>query len=146
MSPLVSRSGAARLYVPGVEAHIGSKRLQEILLFVLSTERFFDIDTDAVKLSIHQQNSQRGSALAVFNAPTTSLELRLRDRTHRVEVHALEFQATTHANIPSLQRLIAIQRRLIQESGIALLGGEKKLAKVAARASAELQQIGRAHV
>jgi len=59
---------------------------------------------------------------------------------HRVEVHALEFQAASHANIPSLQRLVAIQRRLIQVSGIALLGGQKKLDRVADRASAELQR------
>ena len=57
----------------------------------------------------------------------------------RVEVHALEFQATSRANIPSLQRLVAIQRRLIQESGIALMGGEKKLDKLAARATKELR-------
>jgi hypothetical protein len=137
--PLLQFTNDGQVLTRAGKAQINNRRLQDLLHFVLSTERFFDIDTDAVKLAIHQQNSQRGSALAVFNAPTTIMELRLRDRTHRVEVHALEFQATSHANIPSLQRLVAIQRRLIQESGIALMGGEKKLDKLAARATKELR-------
>lgn len=138
--PLLQFTNDGQVLTRAGKARIDDGRLQELLHFVLSTERFFDIDTDAVKLAIHQQNSQRASALAVFNAPTTIMELRLRDRTHRVEVHALEFQATTHASIPSLQRLVAIQRRLIFESGVALVGGEKELRDLAKRASKALQE------
>ena len=138
--PLIRFTADGRVLTRAGTAEIDDETLQDLLFYVVSTERFLDIDSQAVKLSIHQQNSHRGSALAVFNAPTTILELKLRDVSHRVEVHALEFQANAHRNIPSLQRLLGIQRRLIRESGTALIGGREELARLVTIATNELHK------
>jgi len=122
------------------ETRIDPARLQELLRFIIEEQRFWDIDSEAVRLAIHQENSQRGSALAVLHAPTSVLEVRLQDRTHRVEVHALQFEANAHPGIDSLQRLAAIQRRVIQVFSIALLGGEWRVARLRDLASAELRK------
>jgi hypothetical protein len=121
------------------ETSIDADRLQALLRYVIEDELFFDIDSKAVKLAIHQENSRRGSALAVFNAPTSILALNLRDRAHRVEVHALQFEAKAHPDIEALQRLARIQRRLIREFSVALLGGETRARELGELASAELR-------
>lgn len=120
------------------ETSIEPDQLQALLRFLIEEQRFFDIDSEAVKLAIHQENSQRGSALAILHAPTSILTLNLRDRSHRVEVHALQFEAKAHPKIESLQRLALIQRRIIREFSIALLGGERTAQRLCELASAEL--------
>jgi len=128
---MTSSAGATRL---------APDDLQALLRSLIEEERFLDIDGDAVKLAIHQENSQRGSALAVLHAPTTAIELRLRDRSHRVEVHALQFEASAHPDIDALQRLARIQRRIVRDFSVALLGGPRRAADYAALATAELRR------
>jgi hypothetical protein len=119
---------------------IDGDELQALLRSLIEEQRFFDIDGEAIRLAIHQENSQRGSALAVLHAPTSAVELRLKDRTHRVEVHALQFEANAHPGIDPLQRLAAIQRRLIRVFSVALLGGEARAARLRDLASEELRR------
>jgi hypothetical protein len=135
--PLVIQQNGVMHSAAG-ETSIDPDQLQALLRFLVEEQRFLDIDSDAVRLAIHQENSQRGSALAILHAPTSILTLNLRDRTHRVEVHALQFEAKAHPKIESLQRLALIQRRIIREFSIALLGGERRAQRLCDLASEEL--------
>jgi len=127
------RSGAG-------ETRIDADAVQALLRFIVEDQRFLDIDGDAVRLKIHQENSQRGSALAVLHAPTSVIEVRLKDRRHAVEMHALQFEATAHPKIGALQRLARVQRRIIRVFSVALLGGEARAGELRDAASAELKK------
>ena len=137
--PLVIKQDGVMHSAAG-KTSIDADRLQTLLRFLIEEQQFLDIDSEAIKLAIHQENSQRGSALAILHAPTSVLTLNLRDRTHRVEVHALQFEAKAHPRIESLQRLALIQRRIIREFSIALLGGDRTAQSLCDLASAELAQ------
>ena len=136
--PLVIKQNGVMRSAAG-ETSIDSDQLQTLLRFLIEEQRFLDIDSEAIKLAIHQENSQRGSALAILHAPTSVLTLNLRDRVHSVEVHALQFEAKAHPKIESLQRLALIQRRIIREFSVALLGGEQRARRLCDLASAELK-------
>ena len=139
LEPLVLVRDGTMISAAG-EARIDAERMDEILAFVVDLQRFFDIDTEAVKLAIHQANSQRASAVAVLNASTTTIEVHLRDRSHVVTVNALKFQAFHHKQIAVLQQLVAIQHRVVREFQIAILGGDDALKRVLAAATEKLAE------
>lgn len=136
--PLIRYAADGTMRTGAGEARLEPEELQDLLAYVIDEKRFFDLDTEAIRLKLHQENSRRGSALAVLRAPVSVIEVRLRDRTHRVEVHALQFQANTHPTIAALQQLAAIERKLVRSSSVALLGGTDGAARVLALANEEL--------
>jgi len=122
-------------------ARIDTDETQSLLHFVIEDQRFFEIDAQALKLAVHQANSRYGGAIAVMDGTTTAIEVTLKDRRHTVEQYALAFSARRYSKIAALQRLAAIERRLIHVAAIAHLGGDETAARMLRAANEQLAMV-----
>jgi len=113
-------------------------QLQALLASIVEEQGFFEIDERALQLAVHQSNSRHGAAVAVMDAATTTITVRLRDREHSVSQYALAFRAQRFSDIDALVRLAAIERSIVRFGAVAHLGGAKGAERFVAAANAEL--------
>ncbi|MHC4954475.1 MAG: hypothetical protein ACYTGZ_11355 [Planctomycetota bacterium] len=121
--PLLRLQADGTLHTRGGTAQIAPDRIQDLLGYIVDDQRFFEIDSEALRLAVHQSNSRYGSAVVIMDAPTTRVDVRLRARSHSVSQYALAFTAQRHSEIDELRRLAAIEKRLIRFVAVTHLGG-----------------------
>ena len=114
--------------------------IQDLLAYIVDDQGFFEIDEKALQLAIHQSNSRHGGAIAVMDAATTTITVRLHDREHSVSQYALAFSAQRFSDIDALVRLAAIERRIVRFGAAGHLGGPAGAGLFLAQANRALAQ------
>ncbi len=100
------------------EFRLDADELEELVKFIVTEQKFFEQDSNALKDRIEQVPDR----MIVMDAPSTRITLRTRQKTHMVDVYALAMVARQLASIDGLQRLHAIEQRLKAVQTLAALG------------------------
>lgn len=99
------------------------ERVQQLLQFIVDEHRFFDADSKAIADAI----KATGRPVLLMDGRTTRIVVRADQKEHAVEVYALHFTGREYPEVPMLQHLWQIEKRLKHIVGVCHLGGEKVL-------------------
>ncbi len=100
------------------EICLDAAELEELVKFIVTEQKFFEHDSNALKDRIEQVPDRA----IVMDAPSTTITLRTRQKCHTVNVYALSMVARQLTSIDGLQRLHAIEQRLKAVHTLAVLG------------------------
>lgn len=106
-----------------VEYQMPKDELMKLLEFVVNEQGFFSI----TRKKIDTQITESGRRVLIADAPTSLFSVNVARGSHRCEVYAVDFVVTQFADIPELQRIARIQKRLMKLSYRAQLGSENQM-------------------
>jgi hypothetical protein len=118
------------------QSKITQAELQELLRYVVETQRFFQVDPKVLRKKLHAAEG----GVSIVDASATVLKVSIRGKSLEVEQYALRFVARTHPQIDELKRLGAIEQRLGNLRAIVGAGGKKKAAEIVALANQHLKK------
>ena len=132
-----------------VKTQMTEKELQDLLHFIIETNKFFEIDAKKIQAQVmkaeqpkkdKQGNLTISIAPRVADAPNTVIMVETKDRDHEVTWYALSMAAGQHKEIAALQQLRAIEQRLQRVMTVAHAGGTERVAEVLNLVNERVQQ------
>jgi hypothetical protein len=108
------------------------EEVQQLLAFIIEKQKFLEYDPAKVR----EKLAAGGPRLAVADAATTVIRVTVDGRTKEASHYALGIGG----KIEELERLAAIQRRLMQVQSVVQLGGKDQVAKWLEPINAELKK------
>lgn len=95
-----------------LEARLALAELHELLNYILDEQKLGEFDVDSVQRQVRDIQQQRGSFLAIADAPTTVVTVHADGKTWVARYYALSLAARQFPEVLPLQRLLAVERRL----------------------------------
>jgi hypothetical protein len=118
-----------------VNFQVSQDEIQDVLRFIIDENSFFNFDSAIVKTKVSDELSRPitdndkkvKSVFAVADAPTLEIRIQADGKHHTVEYYALSFAARQFPDIPELQQMLAIAKRLQHLMSVKRIGGEEVL-------------------
>ena len=146
MAPVLSILADGTLLMPDrfgmakdVTGKITRKELQDLLRFAITENKFFKFDAAKVKEKVRKASAGR-PRIAIADAPSSVVEIKLAGKSHKASYYALGFAARQYKTVAELQQLYAIQQRLNRLMNVTRLGGKKEVAKMLVLANVHLKK------
>jgi hypothetical protein len=95
-----------------IEARLTMVELHELLNYILDEQKLSEFDADHVQRQVRDIQQQRGTFLAIADAPTTVVTVHADGKTWVARYYALTMAARQFPEVMPLQRLMAVERRL----------------------------------
>ncbi len=95
-----------------IEARLAMAELHALLNYILDEQKLAEFDADQVQRQVRDIQQQRGSFLAIADAPTTVVTVHADGKTWVARYYALSLAAGQFPEVLPLQRLLAVERRL----------------------------------
>lgn len=105
---------AAALGGPRRTGRLDPTELRELLVHLVHQQRFAEIDARDIQARMRRIAADTGRLAAIMDGGVTRIELTLPDLQHRVELPNLHAAARSFPEIDALQRLLAVQKRLLE--------------------------------
>jgi hypothetical protein len=95
-----------------IEARLTMVELHDLLNYILDEQKLSEFDAGQVQQQVRAIQQQRGSFLAIADAPTTVVKVQADGKTWVAQYYALPLAARQFPEVMPLQRLLAVQQRL----------------------------------